>query len=289
MDPRDYQVGGNRAGTAGKRGDGQGCGSAFRIADSQNGIDGGRFHNCHTYDLGDSRSAAGYGIGKILTVQGQDQLSGFGDTDLEQHLIGADLGQTEGVGTGPGNAGTAIGAVLRETDICARCHSRGIVRRHQRIKICKSQNTPGGPSLTHGPLRTDRSGYTGRALRTDRSGFANRSLRTDRPGFTDGPLRTGRPGYTGRALRTDRPGFTNRSLRTGGAGFTDGSLRTDRPGFTHGSLRTGGSGYAGRSLGADSTLWANRSLRSCFADGSLRSDRPLKTGRSLRAGRSLWA
>ena len=76
--------------------DGKRRGVARRIADGENRVDSRSRYHSHSHDLRRSRSATCDGIIKILTVQGQDQLSRLGDADLEQYLIRADRTEIEG-------------------------------------------------------------------------------------------------------------------------------------------------------------------------------------------------
>ena len=130
LDLRDYQVCGDWPGSARQRGDRQRFRGSFRIAHRQNRVDYGGFHNRHSNNLGGSCCAACHRICQIFTVQGQDQLSRFGHTHLEQHLIGADLRQIEGAGAGTGNAGSTVGTILREAHIRTGCYGCSIVGRH---------------------------------------------------------------------------------------------------------------------------------------------------------------
>ena len=126
----DYQVCGNRTGTAGKGCDGQCSGGSFRVPDGQSGIDDSSFHDCHSNDLRNTSCAACNRIRKIRAVQCQDQLSRFCNTYLEENLVGSDFRQDKGTRAGPGNGTSAVWTVLGETDICPGGNCCRIVRRH---------------------------------------------------------------------------------------------------------------------------------------------------------------
>ena len=132
----NHQVRRNRPGATCQRRNCQSCGSSFRIPYCQGRIDYGCFHNRHPHNLGASCCATCYRIWQVFPVQGQHQLSSFRHTHLEQHLVGADFRQIEGAGAGTGNAGTTVGTILWETDICTGCYRCRVVRRHYRIEIC---------------------------------------------------------------------------------------------------------------------------------------------------------
>ena len=126
----DYQVRGNWPGSACQRRDRQRRSGSCGISHSQNGVDNCCFHNCHSDNLGCSCCAACDCICQICAIQGKNQLAGFGHAHLEQYLIGADFCQIEGTGAGSGNAGSAVGSILRETDIRPRCNRCRVVGRH---------------------------------------------------------------------------------------------------------------------------------------------------------------
>ena len=242
-----------------------------------------------------------YSICQIFAIQSQDQLPGFGDTYLEQDLIGADFCQIKGAGAGTGNAGSAVRTVLRETDIRTGCYRCSVVRRHQGIKIGVAQYAAGRS------LRTNRAGFTNRPLRSGSAGFTGRSLgtggtlRSGSAGFTGRPLWPDRAGNTCRPLGTDRPGNTRRTLRTGRTSDTGGALRANRAGFTGRALRANGPGNACRPLRTGGTCYTGGTLRTNragFTDRPLRTDRtgnalrPLRTNRPSDSGDTLrtgWA
>ena len=87
---------GYRARSACKRGDGKRGGVARRIADGEDRVGRCGGYHSHPHDLRRSRGAACDGVSKILTVQGQKQLSRLGDTDLKQYLIRANRTEIEG-------------------------------------------------------------------------------------------------------------------------------------------------------------------------------------------------
>ena len=286
----DNQVCRNGTSTACNRRDGQcRCGS-FGISHRQNRIDHSGFHDCHPDNLRNSRCASCNGVTQILTVQRQDQLTCLGHTHLKQYLIGSDLRQSEGAVAGTDNTRSAVRTVLRETDIGTGCNSSGVVRRHQRIEIRKTQYATrktlwsNRASLTHRPLRTGRTSITYRTLRTNGADFTSRTLRANGADFTSRTLGTGRTGCTNGTLRTGWAGCASRALRTGRASYTSRTLGANRASNTHKTLRTSRPHHSSRALW---TNWA------CFTHGTLRANRagsacrPLRTDRSGNARRTL--
>ncbi len=276
----DHKVGRDRAGATGRRRDGQCCGGAFRVADSQQRVYSSSFYDGHTHDLGCAGGASDHRIGQICSVQGQNELPGFCDTNLEQDLVDANITKGKRTFACPGDAGAAVWTVLGEADIFTWGNGVGVVRGHKGVEICIAQHTASRtcrPSFTYRTLRTGRPGFTYRTLRTDRPGFTYRTLRTGRPGCTHGsgftyrPLWTGRPGFTNRPLWTCRSGSTNRSLGTGRSGCTHGS------GFTYRPLGAYGAGHTGRALRANRPGFSCRTLWTYRAGSTYRS---LRTGRS---------
>ncbi len=311
------QVGRYRAGASGYRRNGQRRGSAFRVTHRQNRVGGGGFYNGHANDLGAAGIPACYGVSKIRPIEGKDQLPGFGGTNLEQHLISADVCQVERIRAKAGNAPGAVRAVLGEADIRPGGDGSRIVRGHQGIEIgigkyatsralrpnraSFSGRTLGSGSArsTNGTLRTGRTGFANRPLRTsgtDRSGSArcaDGALRTSRTSFTNRPLRASRADRSGSAcsangtLRAGRASFTDRPLwasGAGSAGFACGSLGADRAGLTGRALRADRSGYTGRALRSGRASNTGRTLR---ANGALFTGRALGANRALYAGRAL--
>lgn len=148
----DKQMRRDGPGPPGQRCDGKrGC-IAGRVANSQNGVDGARFHNRHSCNLRGTGCSAHYRIRQIGAIECQQQLTSLVNTYLKQNLIGPDLCQTEGTGSGSGNPRAAVWPILGKTDVCAGGNRRRIVRRHQCVKICIVQDT------ARRSLRTGRSG-----------------------------------------------------------------------------------------------------------------------------------
>lgn len=309
-------MGGNRTGSSCQRCDCQRRRCSVRVPDGQYGIFLRCLQDRQTDDLGGSSGSACHGVGKICTVERQNQLPRLIDTHLEQHLVHADVREIKGAGPRSGDPGAAVGSVLGEADICAGRDTCRIIRRYQCIEIPIAQYTARRTLRTHGAgltgrslgtnrtgspggtLRANRPGSSGQPLRTHGAGGAYRSLRTNRTGLTGGTLGAGRSGFTGGTLGANRPGFSNRSLRacrscltgrslrTGGTRFSYRSLRSDGTGGTGRSLRTGRSGNPGRSSGTNGTALSHRSLG---ADGSRHSRRASGTNGANRTGRSLWS
>ena len=89
-DLRDYKMRGHGTRSACKRGNGECRGIPCRVADGENRVDRCGSYHSHSHDLRRSRSPTCNGIFQILTVQGQNQLPGLGNADLEPYLIRAD-------------------------------------------------------------------------------------------------------------------------------------------------------------------------------------------------------
>ena len=88
---RDDKMCGNRSRAACNRSDGKRCRISGRVANRQNRVDRGSLYDCHPNDLRCSCRTTYYSIFQIFTVQSQDQLTCFCYTNLEQHLIRANL------------------------------------------------------------------------------------------------------------------------------------------------------------------------------------------------------
>jgi len=88
---RDYKMCGDRARSACNWSDGKRCRISGRVSNRQNRVDRGSLYDCHPNDLRCSCRTTYYSIFQIFTVQSQDQLTCFCYTNLEQHLIRANL------------------------------------------------------------------------------------------------------------------------------------------------------------------------------------------------------
>lgn len=130
MDLCDNKVGGDGLRSAREGSDRKRRRVIGGIEDRQNGIDRGGRYDRHTNDLRCACCPTRHGICQLFAVQGQEQLPRFRYTDLEQHLIRADLSEIEGIRSGSGNVRSAAWSVLREADIRTRSHGCGIVGRH---------------------------------------------------------------------------------------------------------------------------------------------------------------
>ena len=296
----DHQMGRNRPRAACKGGNCEGSSRPFRIADGQNRIDNRSFHNSHSHNLGYTRCAPCHRIIQILSIQCKNQLAGFRHTYLEEHLIHANIRQHKRICAGTGNAGAAVGPILRKTHIGAGSNRCSVITGHQRIEIRIIEHTASragrtrftngtlrtnGACFTYGTLRTSRACFTYGALRTNRTCFTNGALGTSRTCCTNGTLRTDGAGFTYGALGTSRTCCTYGALRTSGTCFTNGTLGTDGTRFTYGALGTDGTCFTYGALRTDRTRCTYGALRTdgtLFANGTLRTDRTCFTGRTLR-------
>ena len=262
------------AGTSGYRCNGQRSGGAIGVAHRQNRIGGGGFYDGQTNNLGIFRISACYGIGKIRTVQGKDQLTRLGNAYLEQHLISADFSQVEGRRAKTGNAPGAVRAVLGEADIRPGGDGSRIIRGHQGVEIGI------GKYAASRALGTNWAGFADRTLGASWTSLTHRALRAGSARCADGALRTSRASFTDRPLRASR------TDRSGSARCANGALRTGRTSLTGRTLRASGAGsagFAGRTLGADGAGFTGRALR---ADGSGDTGRALRSGRTGHTGRT---
>ena len=266
-EPGNDQMSRYRAAAACHRGDGEGSGGAFGVAHGKRGGGGSGLHQCHAHDLGGSRIATDHGIGQILPIEGKDQLSGFGNAYLKQHLIDADIRQGEGIISGTQDAYAVRGAVLRETDIISGSDGVGIVFGHEGIEIGKAENSA---RFTCGALGASGAGFTCGALRASGACRTCGALRASGAGFTCGALRADGAGFTCGALRASGAGFTCGALRANGAGFTCGALGADGAGGTCQTLRPSGAGRTGRPLRANGAGFPHGALG---AEGALRAGR----------------
>ena len=301
---RDHQVCRDRTGASRKGCNGQSGGGSLRVSNRQNAVYGRGLHNCHSDNLGASRVPACYSVGKILAIQRQNQLSRLGDAHLEQHLVGANIRQRKGIRSGPGDSGSAVGAVLGEADIRAGSDGSSIIRRHQCIEIGITQNASGRA------LRACRTGFPGgtlgtygtgnacgslgtchscRALRTGGAGFSRQTLGADGSRYTRGALGTCHSGGT---LRSGRTSLTCGALGAYRTGLSGGTLGTNRTGNSRGTLRSGRSGDSRGALGTDGTRLAYGPLgtdRASHTCGTLRSGRARRSGRTLRPHRARFS
>ncbi len=303
LDNHEMRRNGQR--TACDRCDGQCRSIVRRVADGQCGVDGGRFNDRHSDYLRRSRGAADGGIRELLTVQGQYELPGLGNTDLEKHQVYANRPKIEGRCAKTAYIGVCDWAVLREAHVCTGRDGRRIIRRHQSVKIGIAQHTawyslrPLRSDLTcrslgaYGTLRALRTCCTLRACGSLGACFtcgalwAGRTLRTNRTGSTNWTLRADRTDLTDWALRADGTLRTRRSCFTAQTGRplrTDLSGRTLWAGYSLRPLWAYGSDLAYGALRADGPLWT---CRPCFTDGTLRACRANLTCRALRANRAL--
>ncbi len=289
-----------RAGASGYRRNGQRRCGAFRVTHRQNRVGGGGFYNSHANDLGAAGIPACYGVSKIRPIEGKDQLASFGDTNLEQHLISADVCQVERIRAKAGNAPGAVRAVLGEADIRPGGDGSRIVRGHQGIEIGI------GEYATGRTLRPNRASFSGRALGAGSARCTDGTNRASRTGFTDRSLRAGgagSAGFSSRALGANRARLSGRALGADGAGHTGRALHAYRPGYTGRALGPNWALFTGRALGANRALYAGRALgasrpgdpgRACWANAASLPYRPLRANRAgdpcraLHTGRPSW-
>ena len=231
----------------------------------------------------------------------------FTSSYLELHQIGANLCQIEAVRAETADARAAVGAVLGEIHILARCDCGSVVRGHEGIEICKSQHSSGGALGSCFADRTLRAGRTNGPLGADGTGFTCWTLGANGAGcaygarYALGALRAGR---TNGPLGADGTGFTYRTLGTNGAGCTYGarhalgalragrSCGTGRTGLTGRPLRAYGPGNTGRSLGTGRAGFSSGPLwpyRPGYTLGPLRSGGTGLTDGALGTHGTLWA
>ncbi len=286
LQPGDDQLCRYGLGAAGSGRQRDGIGCAFGIAHRQYGIRCGGFDQRCPYDLRAAGIPSGYGVGQLLAVQGQRQLTGFGGGGSKLHLIHTGLCQNKGVIRRASDARTAGRTVPGEADICAGSNGIRVIRRHQGIETGKVQHCSGRTRFALGSLGTNGTCF---ALRTLRSDLSLGTLRTNGTLGTNGTDLSLRSLGTGRPLRTGRPGFTLGSLRTDGTGNSRSTLGTGRSGNAGRTLHTLGTRCALRSLGTGQSPWPGDTLGTLRTPRSNRTSGTLRTLRTLRSGRTYAA